>query len=338
MKRIQILAICIIAVSGIRAQQKPHYTQYMMNQYIVNPALSGIENYIDVKLSHRDQWVGLQDAPVTSYFTIQGPVGKTNSRTSITGIAPAGENPRGREYWTEYTTPEPHHGAGLQIIHDAAGAFTHSSVYGTYAYHLGLSSRTSVAAGFGAGVSRIALNQSKLRFGQANDPSVFQNTISNKWKPDVNAGLYLYSADYFVGISAQQLIPQTVEFTNNVARKEDGKLVPHIFLTAGYRLLLGEDFNLMPSIMVKYISPLPMQVDISAKLQYRDIVWAGLSLRTNDGLAAMTGVNISSKFNIGYSYDYSTTALNNYSRGSHEIMLGFLLRNNYGDTCPRNVW
>jgi type IX secretion system PorP/SprF family membrane protein len=58
------------------AQQRPHYTQYILNNYIINPAVAGIENYTDIKISHRHQWVGIQDAPVTTYFTIHGSIGK----------------------------------------------------------------------------------------------------------------------------------------------------------------------------------------------------------------------------------------------------------------------
>ncbi len=73
-RRILILAISLY-VTKISAQQKPYYTQYILNNYILNPALSGIENYTDVKLSHRHEWVGIADAPVTTYLTIQGPIG-----------------------------------------------------------------------------------------------------------------------------------------------------------------------------------------------------------------------------------------------------------------------
>ena len=70
MKQLITILCAVIIFSGAAAQQQPQYTQYLINNYILNPALTGIENYTDVKLSHRHQWAGLQDAPVTTYLTI----------------------------------------------------------------------------------------------------------------------------------------------------------------------------------------------------------------------------------------------------------------------------
>ena len=92
--------------------------------------------------------------------------------------------------------------------------------------------------------------------------------------------------------------------------------------------------------MIKYVagSPISPQFDLNVKLQYQDKVWVGASYRIEDGYAAMVGLNVASKFNVGYSYDLTTTKLNTVSHGTHEIVLGFLIGNHYGDTCPRNVW
>jgi type IX secretion system PorP/SprF family membrane protein len=90
--------------------------------------------------------------------------------------------------------------------------------------------------------------------------------------------------------------------------------------------------------MIKYIEPLPMQLDVNAKVQYQDRAWIGASYRTGEGFAGMVGVNISNTLNVGYSYDYTTSKLNTVSKGTHEIMIGFLIGNKYGDWCPRNVW
>ena len=323
----------------VSAQQKPHYTQYILNQYILNPALTGIENYTDIKASHRHQWAGVQDAPVTTYVTIHTPINKTDYRTTATSFDVPGENPRGKRYWEEYTAAEPHHGIGLQVINDRTGPLNYFSAYGTYAYHIGISARTSLAAGFGAGFTNISLNTNKLNFGTVQvDPAVYNNGLINTVKPDFMAGVYLYSADYFLGISAQQIIPQKVSFSDNTVKTSGGKIIPHVFATAGYRFLLGEDFNLIPSVMVKYVQPTATQVDVNAKLQYLDKIWLGASYRYNDGFAGMVGLNVGSKFNVGYSYDYTTSGLNIVSKGSHEIMIGFLLGNKYDDGCPKNVW
>jgi type IX secretion system PorP/SprF family membrane protein len=321
----------------LHAQQKPEYTQYILNNYILNPALTGIENYTDVKISHRHQWVGVQDAPVTTYLTIHGPIGKKDDRENITSFHKPGFNPRGRDYWDDYTSAKPHHGIGLQVLDDRTGPLSRFSAYVTYAYHLGITTRTSLALGFGAGISQLGLDRSKLFFDVPVDPVVYSSGQLNKIKPDFNAGIWVYSADYFVGVSAQQIIPEKIAFTDKVA-PNPGKLVPHLFGEAGYRILLSDDYNLIPSVMVKYVDPLPVQIDFNAKLQYQDLLWIGASVRTYDGFAAMVGLNVSNTFNIGYSYDLTTSRLNTISKGTHEIVLGFLIGNRYGDWCPKNVW
>ncbi len=342
MKRLLMLsALLLVQQFAARAQQKPHYTQYVLNNYALNPALTGIENYTEVKISHRHQWVGLQDAPVTTYFTIHAPIGKKDYRTTATSFAIQGQNPRGKQYWEEYEASPAHHGIGMQIINDAAGPFQNFSAYGTYAYHVGINARTNFSAGFGIGLNQVRLNTSKLFFGTTYpvDPAVAGSGILNKMKFDMNAGVWLYSADYFAGVAMQQIIPEKLEFADNTVRLTNGKKVPHIFATAGYRFLLTEDINMIPSVMLKYVSNVPLQADLNVKLQYQDLLWAGASYRSKYGFAALAGFNVLNLFSLSYSYDYSTTSLNLVSRGTHEILIGFILGNKYNqDTCPKNVW
>ena len=340
-KSVLFVLMVLVSAKGslVLAQQKPHYTQYILNQYIVNPALTGIENYTDVKLSHRHQWVGIQDAPVTSYFTIHSPIGKQDFRTTATSFETPGENPRGKSYWEDYTAASPHHGVGLQIIRDVTGPLSNTSAYATYAYHLGLSPQTSLAAGFGVGFNNYSLDANKIQFSDFQvDPAIYSGRALNNWRFDLTAGLYLYSANYFIGLSAQQVVPQKIDFSNKYIRPIEGSTVPHLFATAGYRFLVGADFNLIPSLMVKYVNPLPVQVETNVKLQYLDKLWIGASYRYEDGFAGMVGINVSNTFNFGYSYDYTTSRLNNFSKGTHEFIVGFLIGNRYPDSCPRNVW
>ncbi len=318
-------------------QQQPHYTQYIINNYILNPALTGIENYTDVKISHRHQWVGIADAPVTSYITIHKPLGKKDDRTTPTSFQMPGENPRGKSYWQEYEAAKPHHGIGLKIINDKT-KLNRFAGYVSYAYHIGIAPQVSLSAGFEAGVRNISLDRSKIYTAVPVDPAVFGSSEINSLKPDFGAGVWLYSANYFAGLSVQQIIPQRVVFTNGAVKQQEGKTVPHLFATAGYRFFINDDISGLPSVMAKYIQGIPAQFDVNMKVQYRDLLWIGGSYRYKYGFAGMVGLNVSNTFNIGYAYDYSTTPLNTVSRGTHEIVLGFLIGNKYGDWCPRNVW
>jgi type IX secretion system PorP/SprF family membrane protein len=344
-KTFAIIAVVLVSVIS-SAQQRPHYTQYILNNYILNPAISGIENYTDVKLSVRDQWVGLNGAPRTAYFTIHGPLGKSDYRTTATSYSIPGENPRGKAYWESYTAAEPHHGVGLTVINDRTGSFNRFTAYATYAYHIGLNATTNLAGGFSAGISKISLDKSKTDFTGTGDPSdPAAGTASDgqlyNIKPDIGVGLWLYSRDYFLGLSAQQIVPQKLTFVDDALATTKGRLIPHLFLTGGYRFLLTDDINAMPSIMVKYIrgsSENDFQFETNLKLQYQDRLWVGGSYRYQDGYAAMVGINVSNTFNIGYAYDFTTTNLNTVSRGTHEIVLGFILGNKYSEACPRCNW
>lgn len=325
----------------VTAQQRPHYTQYILNNYIINPAVAGIENYTDVKISHRHQWVGLQDAPVTTYLTIHAPLKKSNyERTTATGFHSEGENPRGKAYWQSYQAAEPHHGIGFTMLNDRTGPLNRFAANVSYAYHRGITENTSIAAGISAGVQSMSLNTSKLFFGTQYpvDPAVSGSGYLKRFSPDVNAGLWLYSANYFAGISAQQIIPAKLKFSDDRVSLSGGRLVPHLFLTAGYKLYLSDDVSLLPSTLIKFVSPAPVGIDVNAKFQYRDLLWTGASYRHKEGYAAMLGINISNTLNVGYSYDIITSQLNTVSRGTHEIVVGFLLGNRYGDWCPRNLW
>ncbi len=341
-RRILIVVISLY-VTEISAQQKPYYTQYILNNYILNPALSGIENYTDVKLSYRNQWTGINGAPVTIYFSAQGPIGKKDYRTTATSFEIPGENPRGKSFYESYTAPEPHHGLGLIVMNDKTGYLSRFTTFITYAYHKALSVKTTLAAGFQAGITNVSFDKSKIEFGNTdpNDPAIgYANGSISKLKPEVGAGLWLYSADYFAGISVLNIIPNKFKFvsTNNYATYFE----PQFIATVGYRFFVSDDVTALLSVMLQLIRPNPVQVHTNIKFQYQDKVWVGASYRFSDdfgGFAAMAGLNVSNTFNISYAYDAATTSrLTNYAQNTHELILGFLINNKYGDTCPRNVW
>ncbi len=341
MRRI-ILFFFLLCGIELSAQQKPHYTQYILNNYLLNPAVSGIENYTDVKMSYRNQWTGINGSPVTTYLSIHGPLGKPDYRTTATSFELPGENPRGRAYVDGYTAPAAHHGVGLIVMNDKTGYISRFSAYATYAYHKPLSSTMTISAGFLGGITSVSLDRSKIVWGNTdpNDPAIgYDNGELKSLKPEIGAGLWLYGADYFAGLAVLNVIPNKARFVKN--DKYGTYFEPQAMLTAGYRFFLSDDVTILPSAMVQYINP-AAEIHGNVKVQYQDKFWIGASYRPSDklgGVAAMAGVNISNTFNIGYAYDAATTSrLRTYAKNTHEIVLGFLINNKYGDWCPKNIW
>ncbi|WP_448699355.1 type IX secretion system membrane protein PorP/SprF [Mucilaginibacter sp. AW1-3] len=335
MKRFCTIVLFVITGLQLRAQQRPQYTQYVFNPILVNPAVSGIENYTDVKAGYRSQWTGLQGAPVTSYFTINAPLGSNFLEGDATQSPANGDNPLGRAFTQTYMAAEPHHGIGLTVVTDKAGPIRQTNFDATYAYHLGISPTLNLAVGVSAGVSNYTLNTAEVTT-EFSDPAINGGNY-NQFKPDVGAGLWAYSSTYFIGASVQQLLPQTITFSSNPIYNQ-GKTVPHFFFTAGVKLFLSDDITLLPSTMVKVVNPVPASYDINMKLAFRDHFWIGGAYRQQDAVAAMVGFNIGSFLSFGYSYDYTTSNLNSVSNGTHEIVLGIFLNNRYKVTCPQHTF
>ncbi|MBW8684185.1 type IX secretion system membrane protein PorP/SprF [Chitinophaga rhizophila] len=117
-----------------------------------------------------------------------------------------------------------------------------------------------------------------------------------------------------------------------------GKLVPPLICTAGYSRWVKEYISLLPSVMIRYLTTLPVRSDMKAGLQYRDRVWVDSAYRHHDSMAAMVGINITAAFNIGYAYNYRASGCNIISQGFYEIVTGMMTGNRLADLCPRNLW
>src|SRR5690606_18826278 len=104
-----------------------------------------------------------------------------------------------------------------------------------------------------------------------------------------------------------------------------------------YRFQFG-DLYLTPSALLKFASLLPAGVDINLKGQFSDVMWAGISWRHQDSMGIMAGVFISPTLNVAYSYDMTNSGLREHTSGSHEIILGININNDWGPKCPHRAW
>lgn len=316
MKKLILLFLLIANLSF--GQQRPYYTQYLQNMEIINPALTGMYKGINAKMGFRNQWVGMENAPKTTYLTVSTPLNLDGSILTA-GSADYGiEEPYTKSDKESYLSSDNHHGVGISFINDKTGPINRTTANLNYAYHLMLGDIANLSFGVGGGVSRIGLNTADLIFEDPNDPVVTTGQVIN-WTPDVNLGFYLYGSQFFFGGSMQQVIKQKLSF-NDISDKSTE--VSHYFLTGGYRFFVGEDISFTPSIMAKYVAPFPMSYDLNLKVSFRNNFWLGGSFRKKDAFSVLTGFTVNKMLEIGYAYDSNISTIKTINSGSHEFVLG----------------
>lgn len=315
----------------VLSQQKPQYSQYMINNYLLNPAIAGIENYVDIKSGYRNQWTGIDGAPSSFYLSVHTKLAKDKATAPEAGS----KTPSfvgAKELRTIYRRAgaQPHHGVGLILLHDKLGPFTRSEANLSYAYHIPLSDQVKLAAGASAGVSQHSLNGNKLVFANPADAASAGWTVQ---RPNLQLGMWLYSADFYAGVSASELISNTISAGEE--RGVDLNFENHYFFTAAYKVTTADRLDVIPSVMVKLLQPLPVSVDYNLRAVYDNKVWAGVSYRQNDSFAILAGLTWNQVFDLGYSYDAGVSSLGGVS---HEVVLGMRIPNKHKVLCPQNLW
>lgn len=287
-KVIYILALFVVMFSA-RAQQLPQYTQYMLNEFAVNPAVAGKDDYADVRSDNRYQWVGITDAPRTYMLTAHGPFKNRNM------------------------------GLGMHLFTDIVGPTRRVGLNFSYAYHIKLGKEVRLSLGLSAGILQWGIDGHKLVLHDSGDENLMIQ-YQTVYVPDFGAGLLLHHKKWYIGFAVPQLYQSKLSLYPGGDNK--GTLVTQFNINGAYRFDLGDNFKLEPSFIVKYETPTPFKVDGGLRVIFKDQVWIGGAFRYNDAYTALLGFNIKNYFLIGYSYDFSTTNIRKYSSGTHEIMLG----------------
>ena len=267
---------------------------------------------IDVKIGYRTQWLGFESSPQTMFISIHSPIKPSKGKGN------------------RFRSPN-HDGVGGYVIKDMAGPIFGSGPIGklgaylSYAYHVRLTRKLMVSLGFFAGIIQysIAGYAGGMTTATPNDPAV--NSIRSI-TPDASAGLWLYSDDFFTGISAHQLLPIKIAPTNN-------QLNMHYFFTTGYRIKTSRG-SIIPSAHVKLALLTPVTVDFNLKWDWMNKFWIGVSYRKIDAVAGLIGFNINNRIQIGYAYDYTLSKIKNASSNTHEIIIGFKPQKAYKPFCP----
>lgn len=295
MKKLLALFAGILPLALV-AQQTPHYSQYMVNDYVMNPAIGGKYNYFLGMSANRYQWGGITDAPRTYILSVHGPL-----------------------KWD-------HMGVGGQLFTDIVGPTRRTGFYMSYAYHAPLKENLTLSFGINAGILQFMVDGQKITLHDPGDLTLV-NALQSVIVPDFSAGFYLYNDRFWVGASCLQIQQNKLKFFDYMSNTTS-VMNRHFYFTAGYRQPIGEDFIVEPSFLGKLVAPVPFQFDGGLRIIYKNKIWVGGSYRHKDAIAMYTGFVYRENLEFGYAYDFTTTNLGNYSTGTHELIIAVRFNKN----------
>jgi type IX secretion system PorP/SprF family membrane protein len=289
-KTLIILLFFAGGFSSLLAQQSPHFTQYMFNDYVINPAIAGTNDYYQIRSNHRFQWIGITDPPMTNTLSFYGPSAKLPM------------------------------GFGGYFYNDVTGPTSRTGITGSYAYNIEINRELRLSGGLSFGLMQYKLDGTQVNPKDLTDLAI-QPIVNVSYLPDAAIGFYLYAKDYYAGFSANQLLNNKLKIYD--VKNGLNRLKSHFYLTGGYKYMINRDFTVEPSAIIKVTSPRAFQFDLTARVIYQEAFWGGLSFRMKDAICILLGYNYENKFSFGYAYDIGVNGLRKFNSGSHELMIGY---------------
>ena len=293
MNRISLAILIMLFVAAVPmavfGQQDPQFSQYMFGRLPVNAGYAGSSDAICASLLYRNQWTGFGGEPKSTMFSFDMPVDAL------------------------------HGGVGLSVYAaDRLGAENNMNVHGAYAYRTTLGSG-SLGIGLDAGYQQKSMNGADFIYNDQGDNNIPLGSVSDGVF-DLGFGLYYNTDKLYVGVSSTHLLEGEINYDNIRT-----SLARHYWLMAGYSAELSPSMTLKPAMLIKS-DGVSTQVDLNANLLINSKFWVGAGYRLQDAVVLMAGLEIIPNLKLGYSYDFTTSAIRTYSSGTHEIMLGYCFK------------
>ena len=295
-----------------QGQQLPHYSLYMLNEVIVNPAALSLEKENKITFMLRDQWNSFEGAPATQSISYN----HLNHRKYKRGIS---------------------------IMNDVTGPISIINATLSASYSLKLQEKDKLAVGASASLMQYKIDNSQITLEDDGvfDPALYGG-VDKATGSSLALGAYYYHPKYYIGLSMPNILGSSLNISDD---KDNNKLENHYYVNGGVNINISNNNKIIPSFMLKKIGALPVQFDLNLRGVYNDLLWGGLSYRTGDAVVALFGVDYGQS-SFGYSYDITTSTMRIPSAGTHSLVFSYRFntkdrdRDNDGvldefDKCPK---
>lgn len=309
---------CLISFSRMNSQEI-HFSQLSQNQTNINPAFSGIMFGPRINLQYRNQYPTIGTGVNSGYNT----------------------------YFASYDQHfhAINSGIGFQILGDKLGGniLSRYSFELMYSYQLKFNRYNALRIGVSGNLNLQQLDFSQLKFYDQIDPILGFNTnnttaedLSNNYNKsymNANFGIVYFTNDYYIGLSAKNLLPKK-NFFNDENSPFHYTLLS---LQLGAVKKFGSEMQYSIFPFLEYDRHASNQKIVGNILGQYKIYNLGIGFRHNfqglESILLMTGINLN-RFRVSYSYDIGTNTLSSYTGGSHEIGIRILIGGENNSLAP----
>ena len=290
--RIFFLLAFLLMYSFGFAQELPLNSQIFINPYFYNPAYAGSEDRPAIFLMRRQQWTGIEGAPVTSNLSFHTLIKKNVL-------------------------------FGANFTNDVRSILNTSTAALTVGYRANFSDYDHLNFAISGGVGFNNTDLSAINIPDMNDPALLKALDHNMFLVG-NAGI-----NYFVkGLNLSFSLPHI--FRNRAVDTTSfhiGDISPldDFILMSSYRWEISEgNFAMEPYLVYYHTKSFPGQFEVMSIFHIQDVVWFGGSYRQDYGASGFVGFNVNDNFKLGYAYEFMTNNTANFTNSTHDIQLAMI--------------
>jgi type IX secretion system PorP/SprF family membrane protein len=320
MQRKALIILFLLGINiGWLKGQDPHFSQFFATSMYLNPAFTGNTPSHRIGVAQRVQWYGLESRYTTSDISFD----KNVKRKNI-GLG------------------------GMLLYDDQAGHIRSLDATGLFSYHLKITDRLALRAGFRTSFLYRSLQSSDLHFvdqynnnGYTGLPTGEAVHKYDKTTLSMGTGFLIFTPKAFLGVAVDHVNGPDVAFYGT-----DGRIPMKIsvhggralrFKTQNVQMRYGQnkpvvnyDVVFTPSFNLK-MQGKNTQLDIGASTFYYPInfgiYYRGMPMHlyekqiaNNESIILSFGVQFGS-VRVGYSYDWTISSLYGKTNGAHEFTI-----------------
>ena len=287
MKKVLAILISIGCLSISYAQQDPLYNQYFFNQLMINPAYAGSAGNLTASLNTRQQWAGIDGAPLTNTLSVHSSFSRNKS------------------------------GAGLLIVDDRLGINKNMEIMLSLSHRIKIGSHT-ISMGVQGGTTQYKYDYTRINLEVLDDPDLMMN-LEQFSKPNFGTGIFWSSEWHYVGIS----VPRILNIKVNDGVTSSTRYLRHYYISGGFVLnpKYKNEIKIKPSVLIKMVNGNPVSVDLSGSILLSNMLWTGITIRNFTSLGINAQMEITDNLRIGYAFELPTSNLVYSNFGTHELMV-----------------